>query len=211
MFHSIDRKCLSFIGVLPLLWLLIFLILLLFADTLNGAPPASDKLFPSAIFNTLSGDTWRTKNHRNRVLLVEFWSTDCVPCLKQVPQLRRIHGRWSKRDDLLLIGIPTDDKMIPVRRHIKRHRIKWPQLCAGDKSVSSFIAKQIGIKEITTPTFLVVDRKGKISHTIIGDLQKAKSLAEKLASPSPLENNETGQSDSNRVIPAPPACSPSAK
>ncbi len=144
--------------------------------------PTVGKSFPNAIFSTLNDGSWRIADHRGRVLLIEFWATDCAPCLKHLPQLRRLNKKWKDRKDPLLVGIPTDPNMAPVRRFVKRHRIQWSQLCSGDQTVYAFIAGQYRLKEIFTPTFWVIDKRGRIAHSVVGDLQLATKLAESLSS-----------------------------
>ena len=144
--------------------------------------PLQGKSFPPAIFSTLKDGFWRVADHRGRVLLIEFLATDCAPCLKHLPQLRRLNKKWKDRKDPLLVGIPTDPNMVSVRRFVKRHRIRWSQLCSGDQTVYAFIAGQYELKEISTPTFWVIDKRGRIAHSIVGDLQLADKLAESLSS-----------------------------
>lgn len=162
--------------------------ILLTSESFASSPVG--KPFPSANFNTLDGGLWRTSDFTGRVMLVEFWSTDCVPCLKHVPQLRRLNEKWRKRKDVLLLGVATDKSMAPVKRYAKRHRIKWTQLCAGDKSVYSFLAQHAGVQEVKTPTFWIVDKEGKIAHVVVGNLQKAISLADKLAPKIPQKKSK---------------------
>jgi len=45
---------------------------------------------------------------RGRVVLLDFWTYDCVNCIRTIPQLRRWHERFAARG-LVIIGVHSPE------------------------------------------------------------------------------------------------------
>jgi thiol-disulfide isomerase/thioredoxin len=50
---------------------------------------------PRASFVALSGGSFSTADLRGRVVLVTFWATSCVTCVKEMPRLVETRQRFS--------------------------------------------------------------------------------------------------------------------
>ena len=42
---------------------------------------------PEATFTTIEGQTLATEDLRGKVVLVNFWATDCIPCVREMPRI----------------------------------------------------------------------------------------------------------------------------
>ena len=61
-----------------------------------------------------------------KVVLVEFWATDCGPCIGEMPAVKAayetLHGRGFE-----VVAISLDDKESALRRFVKEKELPWPQ------------------------------------------------------------------------------------
>ena len=62
---------------------------------------------PSAAFQTLEGAATSLADFRGQVLLVNFWATWCVPCVKEMPALERLHLALAE-EGLAVLAISQD-------------------------------------------------------------------------------------------------------
>jgi len=95
------------------------------------------------------GTTWTLSEIPERVVVLNFWFTNCPPCRREIPELARWH---EANPDVPLLGIHVDPRMPPgaVVQSAKRLGINYPVL--DDRSVS--VTRDYGID--TFPTTLVI-------------------------------------------------------
>jgi peroxiredoxin len=92
------------------------------------------------------------------VVLVEFWSTTCGPCIAELPALKGAYEKFHARG-FEVVAISLDDKETSVRRFIKVKELPWPQHFDG-KGWENRFAVQYGIFNI--PTMWLVDKRGNL-------------------------------------------------
>jgi thiol-disulfide isomerase/thioredoxin len=92
---------------------------------------------------------------RGKVVLLDFWSTDCPTCVLDTPDLVELHKRFAD-DGLVVVGLtfepPTE--LQRVREYVEEANIKWP-IGYG----AGFIFQMMDIQG--TPTYVLYDRKGR--------------------------------------------------
>jgi thiol-disulfide isomerase/thioredoxin len=64
---------------------------------------------PDFEFNDLSGRPVRLSSFRDKVVILNFWSRACPPCLEEMPSLELLAQRLRKRNDVVLLAISTDE------------------------------------------------------------------------------------------------------
>ena len=98
---------------------------------------------------------------RDKVVLVEFWSTTCGPCIAEMPTVKavyeKLHGRGFE-----VVAISLDDKESALRRFVREKELPWPQHFDG-KGWENQFAVRYGIFGI--PTMWLVDKRGNLRDT----------------------------------------------
>ena len=106
----------------------------------------------------LAGKPVDLKEYQGKVLLIDFWATNCPPCIASLPDLIETYRRYHDRGfEVLGISLDTDVKMLG--QFVQEQRIPWRQICDG-KSYRGPIARRFDVTAI--PSTFLVDRSGKI-------------------------------------------------
>jgi thiol-disulfide isomerase/thioredoxin len=109
-------------------------------------------------FTALDGRDVDLARLRGKVILVEFWSTSCGPCVMKMPQLKALYEELHDQG-LEVIGISYDLKEPVLRRFIAEKGLPWPQYFDG-KGWENRFALRYGV--FTLPTMWIVDREGNL-------------------------------------------------
>ena len=130
----------------------------------DGAPGA----FPSVSISTIDGRTLDAATVAGRPVLVTFWSTTCLVCLREMPDLEALYRRLSPRGfEVIAVSMPWDPPDEVVR--LARARA-LPYPVALD--VTGAIARSFGDVS-TTPTHFLIDPGGKVAFRRTGALDFA--------------------------------------
>jgi thiol-disulfide isomerase/thioredoxin len=132
------------------------LLLSLLAIRPAGAAPDGweDLRQPAKVFvlQDLEGKALRSTALAGKVVVVDFWSTWCAPCIKELPDLAAYHERLRARSDVVLLSFNVTDERDTVKAFVKERKIDFPVYKAD---------VLIGPYELTVfPTKLVIDMRG---------------------------------------------------
>lgn len=134
-------------------------VLLAACGLFTGATPA-----PQVIFVSLKGDRITTADLRGRVVLVNFWATDCAVCLKEMPQIVTTHEKYRGRGFETVAVAMRHDPPNYVVAYVEKHALPFTVALdpVGD------LAKAFGDVNLT-PTTFVIDRRGNLVARILGE------------------------------------------
>lgn len=95
---------------------------------------------------------------RGKVVLLDFWGTWCVPCVRKLPMVEALHQKYKDRG-LVVVGVHSaaieNSASQSVGLVLKKHRITFP--IAIDKGET---ADRYAID--AWPTYFLIDRTGKV-------------------------------------------------
>ena len=115
-------------------------------------------------FTGLDGRQVDTTKLRGKVVLVEFWATDCPPCLDQLPELESLYRVYRDRA-FEVVGVSTDSDEKAVLRVIQQKKIPWPVYMDEDGWTNRF-AVECGVYGI--PDNWLIDRRGIVREVMAG-------------------------------------------
>jgi peroxiredoxin len=58
---------------------------------------------------SLEGSPVRLSDYRGKIVIVNFWSKTCKPCIEEMPSLNDLGSILGERDDIVLLTITTDE------------------------------------------------------------------------------------------------------
>ena len=100
-----------------------------------------------------------------RVILIRFWTVNCISCAKEMPELEEIYKTY-KNKGLTIIGINVRQPQEVVRRFVDEHNLSFPIVL----DTYSKTAKKYGIHGI--PVSFIISRKGTVTDKIYGEIDK---------------------------------------
>jgi peroxiredoxin len=102
----------------------------------------------------VEGESWHLADLKGKVLLVNFWSTSCAPCRKEMPDLQALFDKYKERGLIVLsISNEASAKVEPV---IAEQNITYPMLLDPKSKIHELF--QIG----SLPRSFVYNRDGTI-------------------------------------------------
>jgi peroxiredoxin len=75
----------------------------------------NDRTAPDFELPTADGGTWRLSDHRGKVVVMNFWSVTCQPCIEEMPSLVSLANILEDRDDIELVAVSADRDWEQVR------------------------------------------------------------------------------------------------
>lgn len=137
---------------------------------LPAAEAVSSEPVYAASFKDFSRKLQPLSQWKGKTLIVYFWATWCKPCITEIPELVTLYEKYRGRN-VMIIGVAIDqaDK---VEKFTKEHKITYPIVYGGNDAVD--LAKKMGNDKRGLPFSLVIDSKGKVVYTNLGELPKGK-------------------------------------
>lgn len=121
---------------------------------------------PDVRFIYLDGRKISLEQLRGKVVLVNFWSTSCAPCLKEMPEWITTYQKF-KGDGFEVVAVAMHyDAPNYVIDYTASRKLPFPVTI----DVNSQLAKAFGGVSLIPASFLI-DKQGKILQTIIGPPQ----------------------------------------
>jgi thiol-disulfide isomerase/thioredoxin len=125
--------------------------------------------------HTIDQESFDLESLRGKVVLIEFWGTRCIPCLQDLPALKRIYK--TNRDRFEIVGICLTSEPARVENYLEEHGIEWPQLC-DDRTIgwecNQRLAERFGV--LGVPASLLIDPNGVVVKMGVRPLSPNKSL-----------------------------------
>ena len=107
------------------------------------------------------GSIIKLKDYHHRFVLLNFWATWCVPCLKEMPDLEKAYQQMgSKKLIVLAVGMGEDKSSI--NRFAEKHEFTFPMI--ADTSLE--IARLYGVENI--PITYLINPDGVIIGRALG-------------------------------------------
>lgn len=142
----------------------------------TATPGAIGQALPALSLPDLDGKLHTLNEYRGHRVLLNFWASWCVPCLKEMPALAEVQAKFGKNEPIV-IGIAMDEPD-RVRAFLAAHPVNYPILL-GDTDVPS-TSMQVGNITQVLPFSVLIGADGRILATHAGALSSTQ-LAQWLA------------------------------
>ncbi|MGF1467448.1 MAG: peroxiredoxin family protein [Sandaracinaceae bacterium] len=137
-------------------------------DALRSGEPVpqhylgDDRRAPDFSLPRADGSEWRLSDHRGKVVVLNFWTVTCRPCLEEMPSLIALSRILRYRDDIELATISTDADWATVRT-VLPEQTPVTVLLDPDKAV---VEERFGTR--LYPETWVIDPEGVIRLRVDG-------------------------------------------
>ncbi len=117
---------------------------------------------PDFTLKDLQGSRQNLAGYKGKLVLLNFWSTTCPPCVQELPSLNDLY-KEQKQAGLLVLGIALDPTEKPVRELAGKLRLEFPIMLDSNKDVYFDSYALFG-----QPVSVIVDRNGMVREKMIG-------------------------------------------
>ena len=111
---------------------------------------------------TLDGQIFDLKKARGKVVLVNFFATECPPCMAEMPQLQDRIWKRFQGPHFALVAIDRDEPPEMVAAWEKKHPFPFPIACDPQRRVYAKFARQ------DIPRNFLLDTNGTVVFESIG-------------------------------------------
>lgn len=147
---------------------IIALVLVLALAAIGYLSYSKKETAPKVTFNGIDGQQYTSDSLRGKVVMVNFWATSCVTCIKEMPDMVRTYDKYKDRGlEFVAVAMSYDPPNYVLNYAQTR---KLPFKVALDSTGD--VAKAFGDVKLT-PTTYVIDKNGQIIKRYVGEPQFA--------------------------------------
>ncbi|WP_426687326.1 TlpA family protein disulfide reductase [Rhodanobacter ginsengiterrae] len=130
---------------------------------------------PSLHVITLDGKAFDLAAQRGKWVIVNYWATWCVPCIKEMPDISRF---VAAHKNVAAIGLAYDDsEPADIKDFLAKHPVVYPVAQVGMDQPPKDFDEPRGL-----PTTYLISPDGKVAKHIVGPVTEA-SLAALIGQP----------------------------
>lgn len=130
--------------------------------TAKVAPDQDRQMAPGFKLRDASGQPVQLSDYRGKVVLLNFWATDCGPCRIEIPWFIDFEQKFKDRG-FAVLGVSMDqDGWASVKPYIEHKKINY-RVVMGDDQVAALYG---GIDAI--PATFMIDRRGRVAKSHVG-------------------------------------------
>ena len=117
---------------------------------------------PAFTLNDLEGKPLALSSLRGKYVILDFWGSWCVWCIKGFPQMKEYYAKYPGKFEIL--GVDCNDSEEKWKAAVKEHELPWLHVYCPR---SSSVLADYGITGF--PTKIIIGPDGKIVKSIVGE------------------------------------------
>lgn len=148
------------------------------------------KTFPSFKMQDIKGNIHRSADFTGKVLVLNFWSTSCGPCIKEFPHLHTIAQDYRAQKAPIEFLAITFETPYSIQEFFALQQIElaYHKIGSAQKFVNHFCPYGI-------PVNMIVDAQGRVFSYLLGDVDPKsfkQMIADALAGKDPYTHGRAG-------------------
>lgn len=133
-----------------------------------------------------TGDELSLEKLKGKIVLLDFWATWCVPCLVEMPNVKKMWKKYGG-DKFVIIGVSIDDDEKALEEYVTKEQLTWPQYIDASNQVS----RLYNVNSI--PHTVLIDHEGIIRAVGLRGGSLSNKIGELLKN---MQKQETGSESS---------------
>lgn len=134
---------------------------------------------PALTGKDIQGEPIDLSSLNGQVVLIDFWATNCPPCLEEFPNIKALYREFHE-DGFEIVGVSLDGDASLVESFTGRMKMPWRQIV--DESTVERLRKAWHVR--TIPSLYLVGRDGKVHQCDVKG-RDLRSTIEKLVKAAP--------------------------
>lgn len=174
-----------------------FFLLLTIVFVLGADPVVGKEKAPNFTLVDINGEQFSLSDHLGKVVLLDFFTTWCGPCIIEIEHLKGLYDEYSP-DQLVILSISVDpytDTVQILQNFVQQNKeMTWAVARDTDN-----VAYKYGVSPI--PHLIIVDAEGYKRHSHIGLTSESTlgteidSLVSEIGNSDPNGDPDTGQTE----------------
>ena len=133
------------------------------AENTEQTLPGIERPFaaPDFVLTGENGKTYRLKDYRGKVVVINFWATWCPPCRREMPSMNRM---WQKIKDkgVQILAVNVGEDADTIFEFLGSYPVSFPLLMDSDGSV----VKKYPVTGL--PTTYIINPAGEVVYRAVG-------------------------------------------
>lgn len=160
---------------------------LFFASALSAAAQTAAPKDQAAIGNrapefaatALNGKVYKLEDFKDKVVVMNFWSTKCIVCVEEMAELNKIVETFKDKN-VVFLGFANESQP-NVEKFLKKHRFKYQIFPASMQAMITTYGKPQanGFYDMPFPLHVVVNQQGVVEVNAVG-FEGAAAVRQKL-------------------------------
>lgn len=122
-----------------------------------ASPPLVGGPAPDFKLKAVHGQTMELSDLKGQFVILNFWATWCVPCIKEMPEFEKAHQSLNQK--VQIIGINLAESKEKVEGYIKDHHLSFPIVLDEYGNVSQeYEVINLPVTFFITPDGIIRDR-----------------------------------------------------
>jgi len=143
-----------------LLPIIIIALLALLGLQLTKKPQA-----PDVTFSTIDGRQISMASLKDKVVIVNFWATDCPGCIKEMPELIKTYNTYHPKGlEIIAVAMPHDE-ISQIQNYSKSKNLPFPVTYDQSAAITELFGKVR-----LTPTAFIYNKQGDLLQRTMGEL-----------------------------------------
>lgn len=101
----------------------------------------------------LEGNKYSIESLKNKIIVLNFWFTNCAPCIKEMPDLNKMKEKYQK-EDVVFFAITYNKKEL-IKPFLERTKLDFIIIPNDQKTIDDFQIKFF-------PTNILINKEGKV-------------------------------------------------
>ncbi len=118
-----------------------------------------DTLAPYFALVDIDGNFWSNDSLKGKVIVMNFWSIYCPPCITELPELNKLPAQYSS-DSIIFISV-LFEKGVNADSMIAKNQFNYHLVTNGLQIMSDYYNNCF-------PTHIIIDRNGIIRYNSCG-------------------------------------------
>lgn len=148
----------------------------------------SGSVAPYFRMKTAEGKTLSLNQYKGRYVLLDFWTSWCPDCRKDIPNVVRMYRKFHPQG-VDFIGISMDTNAEAWKKAIAQYGLTYPQVSELVKFHDTKIAALYGVKWI--PSMVLIDPQGKVLLSTVLSYKMERTLTELMTKEHPASVSGT--------------------
>jgi peroxiredoxin len=141
---------------------------LLMAGTVGQHPDS----LPEFSLPTLKGQTLRSQELKDNIVVLDFWATWCETCISEIPAFNKMEKEFSSRG-VKVIGLAVQSGWASdIQKFAKQYDMRYTILVGNDDTVSDFGVISFPDTYVIGPGWKLYKKYSGVSETKAADIRQ---------------------------------------